>query len=140
MAFVVLPIFIIILSTLIPKTTKNSLLQSYIQIFVTKFLIMIFAVFIFYNIGTILVGIIPSLLFDKHLPNQKFPIIYYIKGNLQFFICCLPLVAIQYILRLNFKNFLIPLGVGIFGFFVSMVYIKSNYILTSPFISCPLPL
>jgi hypothetical protein len=38
------------------------------------------------------------------------------------------------------QSFLIPLGVGILGFAVSIANLKFKYILISPFISCALPL
>ena len=110
--------------------------QSFGTIFLSKFsviILMTFQFFIFFNIGILLSGIIPCLLFEGHLPEQSIPYMFFLKGNIKFFITCLPILALQYLISLKFKNFLVPIGVGFLGLFGTAIGFNWKYIFVSPF-------
>jgi len=69
--------------------------------------------FLFFNIGVVLSGTIPCLIIDHHWPRQGIPVTFFIKANARLFITCLPVITIQYVIGLNFKSFMVPVGFGI---------------------------
>lgn len=90
--------------------------QKYSTIFSAKFIVilgMTLQFFIYFNVGFILSGIIPSLLFDRGLPDVVFPFEQFFLSNGKIFLTCLPILALQFLISLRFKNFLVPIGVGI---------------------------
>jgi hypothetical protein len=77
-------------------------------------LVMMLQLFILFNIATYLSAAIPSLLSNKvSFPLYKIDALYFLKENGIFFITCLPMIALQYLLSLQFKNFLVPIGAGL---------------------------
>jgi lantibiotic transport system permease protein len=90
--------------------------QKYSIIFAAKFAVilgMTLQFFLYFNVGFILSGVIPSLLFDKGLPEVAFPFEQFFESNGKIFITCLPILALQFLISLKFKNFLVPIGVGL---------------------------
>lgn len=53
-----------------------------------------------------------------------------------FFIGCLPVIALQYLLSLKFKNFMVPLGIGIALLVASTFAIQWKYGYTVPYTYC----
>ena len=109
--------------------------QSYTTIFLAKFsviLIMLFKYFLYFNIGILLSGAIPCLIFES-LPNEDFPFWILLNANSKIFILCLPIVAIQYLISLHFKNFLVPVGIGLVGLIGTMIGGSWEYIFISPY-------
>lgn len=90
--------------------------QSYSTICFAKFLVilvMMIELFVLFNLGMYLSAIIPSLIFGNvPFPTASFPFKQFLFGNIYFFIESLPILALQYLLSLQFKNFLVPIGVG----------------------------
>jgi len=110
--------------------------QSYTMIFFSKLTVILFMTlqfFIFFNIGILISGILPSLLFDGSFPNQSIPVLYFIKWNLKFFIACLPIISIQYLISLRFNNFLVPIGIGLVALIGTLIASSWKYIFLSPF-------
>jgi hypothetical protein len=147
MAILLLPMGVILASSLITQIEyKNNTWkqlhatpQTFTNIFFSKIsiiIIMTIKFFIFFNIGILLSGIIPCLLFDGHFPKQNIPVLFFIKGNIKYFLTCLPIIAIQYLISLNFKNFLVPIGVGVLGLIGSIIGNSSKYIFISPYSYC----
>ncbi len=144
-----LPLSIILISSLISQleyrnnTWKqlHTTPQTYTTIFFAKFsviMLMIIKLFIFFIIGTFVSAIIPSLLITEHLPNQTFPITFFIKENIKVFVACLPIIALQYFISLQFKNFIVPIGIGILGLLGSLMGMSWKYIYFSPYSSASL--
>jgi len=101
--------------------------QSYTTIFVAKLgvlLTMLVQFFILFNLGMYLSGILPPLVFGISLPKQAFPWEMYLKTSGHFWINCLPIVGFQYLVSLQFKNFLVPLGAGIGLLLASLIGIE----------------
>jgi len=121
----ILPIFIILLSTLVTQIEfKNNTWkqvfatpQSFGNIFLSKFLtihIMIVACLVLFNILVFIVGIVadlanPVFAFLEHKINWE----RIVKMNAKIYISILGISAIQYWLSLRFKNFVISTGIGL---------------------------
>jgi lantibiotic transport system permease protein len=130
MAMMLLPMGLILVSSLMTQlefrnnTWKqlHTIPQSYAITFFSKLsviLLMMIGFFILFNSAVVLFGIIPSIIFRGiPFPKGEFPWWHFVKMNMKFFIACLPIVAIQYMVSLRFKNFLVPIGFGI-GFYVA---------------------
>lgn len=125
MAFFLLPMGVILATSLITQleyrnnTWKqlHATPQPFFIIFFSKLsviILMLLQFFVLFNAGIYLSAAIPSwLLKDVSLPAGIFPYRFYIENNTNFFMDSLPILAIQYLISLQFKNFLVPLGVGI---------------------------
>jgi lantibiotic transport system permease protein len=110
--------------------------QPLTAIFIAKLsviLLMTIQFFIFFNIGILLSGAIPCLIFESKLPSEQFPLLFFLKQNTKFFISCLPIIALQYLISLKFKNFLIPVGIGLLALIGTMIGLNWKHIYLSPF-------
>jgi lantibiotic transport system permease protein len=113
--------------------------QSFSTVYYSKFsviLLMTLFYFFLFNIGIILSGIIPSLFIDAKFPSDKIPFYFILKENVKILVACLPIMAIQYLLSLQFKNFLVPIGIGFLGLVSSLIGITWKYIYLSPYSYC----
>jgi hypothetical protein len=145
MAIAILPMSVILISSLVTQLEfKNNTWkqlhttpQHFATIFFAKLsaiIILIFDLFLYFNAALILVAIIPSLAFDHRLPDHHFPFAFYLQANAKIFLNCLPVIAIQYLLALQFKNFLVPVGVGFLGMVASFIMVKTTgYAYLSPY-------
>lgn len=113
-------------------TTPQSLTQIYFSK-LSVILLMTLKFFVFFNIGILLSGIIPSLIIDHHLPQADFPIQVFLKQNGLFFITILPIIAIQYLISLQFKNFMVPIGFGILMLIGTLIGNQWEHIYISPY-------
>jgi hypothetical protein len=100
--------------------------QSFATIYLAKLaviLVLMVGLFILFNIGMYISAILPSFIFsDIPLPSAQIPFEKFLIGNLKFFACCLPVLGLQFLISLKFKNFLVPFG---FGFVIWMLGISS---------------
>ena len=105
--------------------------QSLTTIFFAKLLvilIMLAQVFILFNAGVYLSAIVPALIFaDVPYPPASIPYEDFRNGNVNFFVDCLPIVALQYLLSLQFKNFLVPVGAGFAVWFLGIGLLSWEY-------------
>lgn len=104
----------------------------------TVILVMMTQFFLLFNIGIFLCGVIPSLFKGVPYPSAPFPILSFLKGNAGFFVDCLPIIALQYLVSLQFRNFLVPIGVGIGLFVASMISLLWKYGYYVPYSYCAL--
>lgn len=88
--------------------------------------VMMLQFFILFNIGIYLAGIIPCLLQGTY-PKEPIPFLFFLKENAKYFIDCLPIVALQYLVGLQFKNFLVPVGGGIVCWILSIAVLTWQY-------------
>lgn len=165
MAFLLLPLGVILCVSLITQieyrnnTWKqlHTTPQSFFTIYFAKLtvlLLMLLQFFILFNTGIYLSALVP-LLFSKDAtyPLQDIPWYILLQANAKFFIACLPVLAIQYLLSLIFKNFMLPLGTGIvllvastfaiqweYGYLIPFTYTGYTYLLgTSAGAEIPIP-
>ena len=156
MSAFLLPMGVILASSLITQleyknNTWKQLIttpQSLTQIYFSKFsviLLMTIKFFLFFNIGILISGILPSLIIDHQFPQADFPIHVFLKQNGLFFITVLPILAIQYLISLQFKNFMVPIGIGILMLIGTLIGSQWQHIYISPYSFCflkvfPLPI
>ncbi|HEX8250557.1 MAG TPA: ABC transporter permease [Pyrinomonadaceae bacterium] len=143
MAVFLLPVGIILATGLITQIEyKNNAWkqlhttpQGFTTIFFAKFLvilIMLVEVFVLFNVGIYLSAVIPSMLFSSvPYPSAPIPFMDFLNANCGFFLDCLPILALQYLISLQFKNFLVPVGAGFAIWFlgIGMLAWEYSYIL-----------
>lgn len=145
MAFLLLPLGVILCVSLVTQieyrnnTWKqlHTTPQSFTSIFFAKLtviLLMLLQFFILFNIGIYISAVVP-LLFSKQAvyPLQAIPWSDLLMANAKFFIASLPVLAIQYLLSLRIKNFMLPLGAGIVLLVASTFAIQWEYGYMIPF-------
>ncbi len=119
-----------------PQTFRVIFLSKYIVIF-----IMTVQLFLLFHIGIYIAALIPSLLLkDIQFPSAPFPLRGYAKAAIYFFIDCTPIIAVQYLLGLRFKNFLVAIGGGFALLVASLLALNWKYGYVVPYIYMPLGL
>ena len=120
-----LPMFVVLICSLIPQLEyKNNAWkqvfttpQSIGTIYFSKYLsiiMMILFLFIMFNIFMILAAVIPNLLISEFpFFSSGFDWLGLVKLNIKSFISLLAIVSIQYWLSLRFKNFIVPIAIGL---------------------------
>jgi hypothetical protein len=111
--------------------------QGFTIIFLAKLLVillMLVEVFALFNVGVYLSAVVPSLLFPGvPYPTAPIPFAEFWVGNVNFFVDCLPIVALQYLLSLHFRNFLVPVGVGFAIWFLGVGLLSWEYSYLFPY-------
>ena len=112
--------------------------QRLSTIFFAKFLvilIMLAQAFVLFNIGIYLSAVIPAALFNN-IPYPIAPIPYrsFLSANINFFVDSLPILALQYLISLQFKNFLVPIGAGFVIWFLGIGMLSWEYSYLFPYI------
>lgn len=150
MSILILPIGIILGTGLITQLEfKNNAWkqlhttpQWFLTIFFAKFLVlvvMLIEAFVLFNIGIYLSSVIPSWLFSNlPYPTAPIPYWFFLSENIKFFIDCLPVLALQYLISLQFKNFLVPVGFGFIVWFLSIGILSWKYSFIFPYSHAPL--
>ena len=153
MALFLLPIGVVLNTSLLTQLEyKNNtwkqlhaLPLSLTTVFFSKLaviLVMLIQFFVLFNMGIYLAALVPYLLVGGvPYPNAPVPYFNFMRENLFFLIDCLPIVALQYLLSLQFKNFLVPVGIGFllwvgalgalswrYGYLVPYTYGMFNYL------------
>ena len=94
----------------------------------TVILVMIIQFLVLFNICILSSALLLPLIFS-HVP---FPPVqpdfsFFLRETLLFFVDCLPVIALQYVVALHFKNFLIPIGAGILIWITSLGALSWKY-------------
>ncbi len=120
-----LPMFVILICSLVPQIEyKNnawkqvfSSPQSIGNIFFSKYLTiltMILFLFLVFNIFMILSAIVPNFFFSKFtFLSKSIDWAQLFRLNLKTFISLLAIISFQYWLSLRFRNFIVPIGIGL---------------------------
>ena len=123
----------------------HTLPLSYTTIFFAKLaviLVLMLQFFVLFNIGIYLAAVVPYLLVSgTPYPEEPLPYEHFLRQNLLYFVDTLPIVALQYLIALRFKNFLVPVGLGFifwvgalaaltwqFGYVIPYTYPMYNYL------------
>ena len=150
MAMFLLPMGVILATSLVTQLEfKNNTWkqlhttpQSLTTVFFTKLgviITMMLQFFVLFNVCVYLCGILPSLFLKAtSFPVEPFPFKFILKANLKLFIDCLPIIALQYLLGLKFKNFLGPVGIGLGLYIAAMISISWQYGYLIPYTYCAL--
>lgn len=112
--------------------------QGFMTIFSAKFLVillMLVEVFVLFNVGIYLSAVIPSMLFSNlPYPTAPIPYLNFLHANINFLVDCLPILALQYLLSLQFKNFLVPIGTGFVIWFLGIGLLPWEYSYIFPYV------
>lgn len=125
----------------------HTLPLSYTTIFFAKLsviLVLMLLFFVLFNIGIYLAAIVPYLLVSgTPFPTQPLPYEAFLRADALYFVDTLPIVALQYLIALRFKNFLVPIGLGFvfwvgslaaltwqYGYVIPYTYPMYNYLAT----------
>lgn len=105
--------------------------QSLSLIFWAKFsvvVVMLLQFFMLFNIGIYFEGVVPAIFCSSvPFPQQDFPFLFFLRNNATFFLLCLPVLSLQYLLSIHIKNFMIPIGIGITLMIASMISLSWKY-------------
>ncbi|WP_158884144.1 ABC transporter permease [Rhodanobacter sp. L36] len=124
MAIFFLPLFAILITSLITQIEHRNNAWKQVHalplhpsaIFLSKLAVIVVLIvqfFVLFNVGIWLSAIVPTLLVAvAPYPHDSLPSARFLHDDTMYFIDCLPIVALQYLLGLRFRNFLVPLGVG----------------------------
>jgi len=111
-------------------------------IFFSKLLIilaMMLQLFVLFNLGVYLSAILPCLLVGGvPYPQAPFPIWKFLPENGFYILDCLPIVALQYLLSLRFKNFMVPIGIGFSLWVAALAALSWKFGYTIPYAYCML--
>lgn len=110
--------------------------QAFTRIFAAKLLvilIMLAQVFLLFNLGVYLSAAAPTIFASVPYPSAPFPLNDFWNTNVNFFLDCLPIVALQYLLSLHFKNFLVPVGAGLAIWFLGIGLLSWEYSYLFPY-------
>jgi lantibiotic transport system permease protein len=66
------------------------------------------------------------------------PYLFFLKENALYFADCLPVLALEYLISLQFSNFLVPVGGGIALWIVSLSVLNWRYGFLFPYAYCGL--
>lgn len=108
-------------------------------------LAMVVQLFALFYVGVILSAAIPCWLGLAAWPQAVLPAYTFLNDTGRYFISCLPIVAVQYVLSVHFKNFLVPIGAGFmawvgalaalswkFGYLIPYSYSMMRYLNLAP--------
>jgi len=144
MAIMLLPMGIVLAVSLITQLEfkNNSWKQLHctpvplMSIYFSKLavlVVMLLQLFLLFNLGIYISAVIPALL-NSHIPFPAYAIDpgYLLKENANYFILCLPMVALQFMISLQFKNFLVPVGAGLMLTIGGLIALSWKYIYMIP--------
>lgn len=99
--------------------------------FVSKFVLILILALLFvtlFSIGIYISGILPAAFMSGiDLPAGEFPFLRILKRSLLLTAACLPVVTMQFMLCMLFRNFMLPMGIGIALFVASLISVSWKY-------------
>lgn len=147
LSFFLLPMFIVLICSLLVQIEyKNNTWkqvytapQSLGNVFFSKFLsvhFMILFCFVMFTLFMVLAAVIPNIVHSKFpFFSHSMDIPAFIKLNVKTYISILGISAIQFWISLRFKNFIVPLGIGL-GLLISAIIaqgFKWEHVFKHPF-------
>lgn len=147
MAIFLLPIGVILATSLITQLEyKNNawkLLhttpQSLATIFIAKLaviLVMVVQFLFLFNVGIYVSGVLPGLIFGVPYPAEPIPFARFLAEDARYLLACLPIVALQYLISLRARNFLVPVGCGMALWILSVAVLSWQYGGLIPYTYC----
>lgn len=147
---IILPMFVILLTSLFVQieyrnnTWKQvyTLPRKFVDVFFSKFLVIhlvLLVFFGFFSLNILLAGLVVHWLNKGYpLTLSTFPWEALVIVGFRIYVGILPVTAIQYWLSLRFRNFIVPLGVGIGLWIVGIVLLDWEKIIYYPYMYAPL--
>jgi hypothetical protein len=100
-------------------------------------LMMLLAFFVLFNLGIYLAAVVPYLVVPGvPYPKGNIPYADFALQNLEYMIVCLPIVALQYLMSLKYKNFLVPIGIGFLLWVCGLACLSWQYGYLMPYTYC----
>lgn len=104
-----------------------------------------------FDLGIYLSAVIPALILPGvPYPRTPIPVGEFLRETVLYFIFCLPIAALQYLISLHFRNFLVPVGLGFlfwvgaisalswhYGYLLPYTYSMYHYLRDSAKIAAP---
>lgn len=146
LSFMLLPLGIVLATSLVTQLEfKNNTWkqlhaspQSLTVIFFSKLavlLVMMIQLFLLFNLFTYLTALVPPMVFSEvPFSAGAIPFDQIVKHNAWIFLDCLPILSIQYMLSLHFKNFLVPVGVGMVVWLLGTLALSWKYSYIFPYL------
>lgn len=143
MAILLLPMGIALATSLLNQieyrnnTWKQLMVMpvSLSSLFLSKYITLLYILvqyFVLFTLGIYLTGLIPALIYsDVIYPQEQFPVSEFVKKSTEYFIDCLPIVAIQFLLSFHIRNYIVSIGIGfmlLIGSLIAMNW-ESGYLL-----------
>lgn len=144
MAIMLLPMGLVLAVSLVTQLEfKNNCWKQlhaspvlFSHIYLSKLLVlllMLIQLFLIFNAGIWISAWIPSLLISNiPYPDYPFNVGNIVRMNAGYFISSLPLLALQYMISLQFRNFLVPVGTGLALIIGGMIALTWKYIYMVP--------
>lgn len=113
--------------------------QRYGVIFAAKLavvLVLMAEFLVLFNVGIYLSAILPGLLWGAPWPREPIPHLSFLVDNLGYAVACLPIVALQFLLSLRFRNFLVSIGAGLGLWILSIAVLNWPYGRYVPYTYC----
>ncbi|MEM6723039.1 MAG: ABC transporter permease [Bacteroidota bacterium] len=110
--------------------------QSFSIIFLAKFstlLLLTVVVYLSFMVGVLINGIIPNLVGAGTFPGDPLSLSFFWQEVLQSFISVLPIIGLQFLLSMRFKNFFISIGLGLTLFVCTMPLSRIDASFLSPY-------
>lgn len=111
--------------------------QQLSTIFIAKYvvvLLMFFKWLVIFTLAFIASAYLPSLLNGRMVFSEEaIPWKYILENSIAFYIAALPIIALQYLLSMRFRNFMIPIGAGVALIICTMFLMNWKYGFTFPF-------
>jgi CubicO group peptidase (beta-lactamase class C family) len=150
MSFFLLPVGITLAASLTAQieyrnnTWKQTLTtpQRLTTLFFSKYvvvLLMMVVFFILFNLGIFVAVMLPAVVYPQvPFPKDSYPFWGFLYGNSKFFLCCLPVLGLQYLLSTHIRNFLVPIIAGIALVIASLMAISWKYSYLLPYAYAPM--
>lgn len=101
--------------------------------------VMLLQVFLLFNFAMFLFAILPTIIFsDVPFPTASYSTKSLLEFNLRYYVDCLPMIAIQQLLSLHFKNFLVPVGAGLLIWLIGVAGATASFSYVFPYFICGL--
>ncbi len=90
--------------------------------------LIVLLLFLVFNVGIYVSALVPCLLIGGvPYPSAPIPVADFLIENGLYFVDCLPILALQYLLSLRYKNFLVPVGIGAVLWVCALSSLSWNY-------------
>ena len=83
--------------------------------------------FVFFDVSVYISAVIPCLLRLAPYPHAPLPLHAVLVDTAQYAIATLPIVCAEYLLSIQFKNFLVPVGVGFLAWVAALASLSWKY-------------
>lgn len=114
-------------------TTPQSLTAIYLNKFIVL-LVLQFQLFVLFNIAVYLSAVVVSTALPTvTFPTEAFPWRHVVVQSGYYFIDSLPIIAIQYLLSLVFRNFLVAVGAGLIFLVTTLVMLSWEHAYVFPY-------